>query len=165
MMAYAGQQNAALESVDPSRLVGDMLQLLQISISKRVTLKMELKENLPAVLPIPAQIRQVVMNLIHQRTGSDWREWRSDHDYHFRDPGRRRLVGKDARSKGRRRCPGWKPAIPAAGMAEEIQAKIFDPFFTTKFAGRGLGLPAVDGIIRSHGDTINVRTAGPRLPI
>ena len=64
MMAYAGQETAALEPVDISRLVADMLQLLHVSISKKVTLKMDLKENLPAVLANPAQIRQVVLNLI-----------------------------------------------------------------------------------------------------
>jgi CheY-like chemotaxis protein len=36
------------------------------------------------------------------------------------------------------------------GIGAETKAKIFDPFFTTKFTGRGLGLSAVQGILRAH---------------
>ncbi len=42
------------------------------------------------------------------------------------------------------------------GMPDEIRKRIFEPFFTTKFHGRGLGLPAVYGIIKGHSGCVLV---------
>jgi len=42
------------------------------------------------------------------------------------------------------------------GMTPEVERRIFEPFFTTKALGRGLGLAAVSGIVRSHGGELRV---------
>jgi PAS domain S-box-containing protein len=44
------------------------------------------------------------------------------------------------------------------GMAGDVAERAFNPFFTTKFTGRGLGLPAVRGIVRAHSGILWMRT-------
>ncbi len=42
------------------------------------------------------------------------------------------------------------------GIEQQMIEKIFDPFVTTKVGGRGLGLAAVQGIVKSHGGHLRV---------
>jgi signal transduction histidine kinase len=64
LMTYGGEESSAFEPIDLSLLVHEILQLLKVSISKHAILETELGEGLPAVHGNPAQIRQVVMNLV-----------------------------------------------------------------------------------------------------
>ena len=64
LMIYAGEESPVCESVDVSSVVDEMVELLKISTGKQVLLKTSLGKGLPPVPANPAQIRQVVMNLV-----------------------------------------------------------------------------------------------------
>jgi signal transduction histidine kinase/FixJ family two-component response regulator len=49
-------------------------------------------------------------------------------------------------------------ADDGCGASEEVLGRMFDPFFTTKQLGRGLGLPAVLGILKAHGAALQVES-------
>jgi PAS domain S-box-containing protein len=146
LMTFARQENAPHSAIDLSQLVAEMLELLKVSIGKTAVLKTELAPDLPAVRANPAEVRQVVMNLILNAS-----EALED------KPGfitlRTSLVPMPASSG---RVVRLEVTDTGCGMTPEVKARIFDPFFTTHFAGRGLGLSAVQGIIRRHGGTIEV---------
>jgi len=78
--------------------------------------------------------------------------------------------GWENRSRGRfpSTCPGDDIAgnlhvfleveDTGCGIDKETQAKMFDPFYTTKFAGRGLGLAVVQGIVHGHKGSIRIES-------
>jgi two-component system cell cycle sensor histidine kinase/response regulator CckA len=156
LMTYSGQDKAGpVEPVDLSQLVEEILGLLKISVSKHAVLKVDLQKKLPAVSGNSARLRQVVMNLvinaseaIGERDGLI-----SVTTSHIVLP----------RSSGPDLPPGdylnLEISDTGCGMTEEVQAKVFDPFFSTKFAGRGLGLAVVQGIVRDHGGAIHLVSA------
>lgn len=43
-------------------------------------------------------------------------------------------------------------------MSTENQSRLFEPFFTTKFAGRGLGMAVVFGIVKAHSGAIEIHS-------
>jgi PAS domain S-box-containing protein len=56
-------------------------------------------------------------------------------------------------------CLGIVVEDRGSGMSPEILARAFDPFFSTRFMGRGLGLPAVRGIVRAYSGKLCLKTA------
>jgi two-component system, cell cycle sensor histidine kinase and response regulator CckA len=149
LMVYAGQDKANLEAVDVSRLVEEMLPLLKISISKQVVLKTDLGKNLPAVLGNATQIGQIVMSLVINASEAIGEKAGSIHVTTSR-------VNGDLGPGGTGEFLRLEVSDTGCGIPEDEKAKIFDPFFTTKFAGRGLGLSVVQGIVRDHAGTIHL---------
>jgi PAS domain S-box-containing protein len=161
MLAYAGKGTLLVEPIDLSEVVAQTKLLLSASIPKSVELKLQLEERLPVVQSDAGQIQQVVMNLIinaveavdQSSKGSVIARTRAEDI--GRDAGRRDVFGNSLQ-------PGlyavFEVEDTGPGVDAAILAKIFDPFFTTKFTGRGLGLAAVYGVVRSHRGAIEVET-------
>jgi PAS domain S-box-containing protein len=158
MLAYSGKGRFVMQAVNLNAVLQEMSQLLKVSISKNAALRLNLSDNLPAVEADATQIRQIVMNLLTNAS-----------DAIGNRPGVITLsTGVVNADRVYLAQTFMAPDLPAGryvylevaddgcGMDAETRARIFDPFFTTKFAGRGLGLAAVLGILRGHGGSIRV---------
>ncbi len=152
MLAYSGRGSYVVGEIDLTEVMDEMLHLLESSISKKVRLRVALERDLPAIEADPAQVQQIAMNLITNASEA------------CGEGG-----GDVAITTGAMPCSGEYLAASylteppeegeyvfvqvsdtGCGMDEETRARMFDPFFSTKFTGRGLGLAAVLGIVRSH---------------
>jgi PAS domain S-box-containing protein len=152
LLAYSGRGAVETRQLDLSCEVREMATLLRTAISRQATLVWDLSTDLPPVTADPTQIRQVVMNLITNAS-----------DALGDGPGtislRTGVVADGDRDPGPGQFVFLEVADDGCGMDSGTLQRIFDPFFSTKFAGRGLGLAAVMGIVESHGGHIRIRTA------
>jgi PAS domain S-box-containing protein len=170
MLAYSGKGAFVVRNLDLSNEVREMATLLRTAISKQATLVWELESDLPPVKADATQIRQIVMNLITNasdalqgavgaitlRTGVLDRS-------QLDQPGLGSLIGDAEPNAGSpQEMVYLEVGDTGAGMTPDTLRRIFDPFFSTKFSGRGLGLAAVMGIVRSHQGLIRIRTEPER---
>ena len=156
MLAYSGKGQMRSEFVDLSVLVEEMTHLLESSISKKAELSCDFAPDLPTIEGDATQIRQVLMNLITNASDAlEGGPGRISIRTGVCELDRQDLLNADETSPRRLRA-FFEVADTGCGMDEATRARIFDPFFSTKFLGRGLGLAAVQGIVRSHGGTIRI---------
>ncbi len=158
MLAYSGKGRFVVEPLDLSRLVGEITHLLSVSISKKVALRYDLLEYLPAIEADATQVQQVVMNLVTNAS-----EAIGDRDGIITIATATRVLDQKAMDflfDGQDLAPGRFVTLQISdtgcGMTPETISRIFDPFFTTKDSGRGLGLSAMLGILRGHGGGIKI---------
>jgi CheY-like chemotaxis protein len=158
MLAYSGRGTFHVQPILLPDLIGEMAPLLRASLPKTCVLDLHLGESLPAVEADDTQLRQVIMNLIIN-AGEAIGDAAGVITVRvaLRTCDRTDLTGSVI---GHEIPEGVYLSLDVldtgCGMSAETQARMFEPFFTTKFAGRGLGLAAVLGIVRGHHGTILV---------
>jgi PAS domain S-box-containing protein len=162
MLAYAGRAHNPGGTTDLAALVRESVPLLEIPAG-HAAVRLDLADDLPPVPVDPAQVRQVLVGLVTNAAESLGG-----------DPGevcvgaRLAEVAPGASDAGFQLAPApGRYAVltvsdTGCGMPADVRARMFDPFFTTKFPGRGLGLAAVLGIVRTHRGGLHVATAPGR---
>jgi signal transduction histidine kinase len=161
MLAYAGKATFRVEPTRIDRLVHDACERIEASLPKNVRLEIQSAPDVPLVKTDAAHMRQAIVDLVSNAVEAIGERSSGQILVHTAVV----EVGEDSIRNG-----GFGPAaIPGTyvalevqdtgcGMDEETRNKIFDPFFSTKFLGRGLGLAAVHGFVRSTGGGVQVES-------
>ena len=161
LLAYAGKGRFIVQPLDVCRLVREVSTLIRASISKKITLVLDVPDDSIVVEADRAQLQQLVMNLvinggeaIGDQAGILTVRIRTEHFTERREY---------PRTQGFPITAGEYVRIDVSdtgsGMDKETRDRIFEPFFTTKFLGRGLGLSAALGIVRGHRGAIGLRSS------
>jgi len=158
LLAYAGKGAFNLRPVNVSKVVEEMMHLIETAISKRAFLNVRLNPDLPDIDGDAGQLRQVVLALVTnasdavENNGGNIRVttgvMKADRAY--------LATTYLQESLGEGEYVFLEVADTGCGIDLQVQSRIFDPFFSTKFPGRGLGLAAVLGIARSHHAAVKV---------
>ena len=157
ILAFAGRSSFRAERIDLDSLLERALEELR-PLTREADVRLEVESRPVQIQADPNQLRQLLANLVSNALES------------LLNPSGRILVragevevdpaalnlyylGEDV-AEGR--YAFVEVIDEGCGMDAGTQVRMFEPFFSTKFAGRGLGLPAVLGIVRAHGGTLNV---------
>jgi PAS domain S-box-containing protein len=146
LLAYSSNAPVAREAVRLNDLVRELTALLDVTVGKRARMELDLAPELGEVFADPTQLRQVVMNLVHNAADA------------MTSPEGRIVVRTRALPASAEAAAAVELEVvdDGAGIDLPMRVRIFDAFYTTKVEGRGLGLAAVKAIVERHGGAIAV---------
>jgi nitrogen fixation/metabolism regulation signal transduction histidine kinase len=141
---YARTPEASLRELDLNALVREVLRLYE---SLAPYMRLELARDLPAVRGDPAQLRQVIHNLLQNAQ-----------DALADTPEPRIVMRSEAAEPGKVR---FSVTDNGTGFPENLMKRAFEPYVTTKPRGTGLGLVIVKKIVEEHGGEITIANVAP----
>jgi signal transduction histidine kinase len=148
LLDFARQSESTRARASLNDVVDDVVTLSRHLIhTSGVTLNLVMEENLPWILVDVNQMKQVLLNLIHNAlqampNGGDL------------------TISTESTPRAGRDWIKVSVQDTGVGIPKLDQARIFEPFYTTKGdqGGTGLGLSVTYGIITDHGGQIDVES-------
>ncbi|MBK8428489.1 MAG: GAF domain-containing protein [Lewinellaceae bacterium] len=146
LLDFSRQGERTRARADLNEVVNDVIALTRhLILTNEVILNLELDDNLPWVSIDTNQMKQVLLNLIHNALQA------------MKNGGELKVATYPARREAR----DWlimSVKDSGTGISSEDQTRIFEPFFTTKGdrGGTGLGLSVTYGIVTDHGGSIEI---------
>lgn len=160
MLVYTGKTTVVINNINLSSVVKEMGSLLDVSISKKVSIQYCLADNLPAIRGDISQIRQVAMNLITNASEAIGDRPGviaiSIHEVSLKPGEVKNIFPPGQVLEGR--YVQLEVSDTGGGMSEETLRKIFNPLFTTKITGRGLGLASLLNAVQRHNGAVEVKS-------
>lgn len=157
LLTFARKSEIKTKPLRMNDQVEELVQLLQGTFPKSITIATDLDPTLPQVLADPTQIHQILMNLCVNARDS------------MPNGGELRIATAlvAAAELGKEPVPPAAQYVSVsvqdsgAGMDERTRDRIFEPFFSTKEVGKGtgLGLAVVFGIVRDLNGAVDVQTS------
>lgn len=144
LMVFGRQVPARTVSLSLNQVVEEGLYFLEARCEKGgIKVVRDLAPDLPNINADPAQLRQVLVNLVVNAVQA------------MPEGG-----ALTVRTRASASAVSLTVQDTGIGMSADVLARIFMPFFTTKDVseGTGLGLSVVHGIVSSHGGSIDVKS-------
>lgn len=150
LLTFSRRVDSLRRPVDINTLLVNIIQLVERTIPRMISVEFIPGENMQAVMADPTQIEQVLLNLAYNARDS-------------MEQGGALTIATQQVTLDEDYCKTHLETVPGpymllrvsdtgAGMDEDTAEHIFEPFFTTKGVGKGtgLGLSTVYGIVKSH---------------
>ena len=163
MLAFSGGGTFVIDTLDLASVVSQTLPMLTAALRK-ATLVTELDANVAPIEGDVGQLRQLLINLV---TNAADALVDATGVVTVRVGAQHLALSLPALSVDEEDVPRGDYVVltvadTGSGIDARIRGRIFDPFFSTRFVGRGLGLPAVRGIVRGHHGHMRIESEAGR---
>jgi PAS domain S-box-containing protein len=158
LLAFSRKGKYLSVPVDVHALIGDVVQILDRLIDKRIRITRALGADHPVTLGDPTQLQNMLLNLALNARDAMVQGGEMTFTTTIEAVAQPRQVGPHSIAPGRHIC--IRVSDTGRGMTDEVKGHLFEPFFTTKpvGAGTGMGLASVYGTVRNHHGAIDVQS-------